>query len=371
LNSEFELLSGGAVDISYHDSDLELLDLDLPTEVVKGDTENLEATVENQAEDEQEVHLYIGGERVSSGNIGVNEQITLDTEYTFEAPGNIEIEVRDGEGITIESKTVTVLDLFELSIDIDGEGEVNREPDEDEYIEGTEVELEAISDEGWEFSHWEFDYLEEQMNESEISLEMDQNRDITAVFEEITEYYDLTVDIDGSGVVEIDPEQDEYEKGTTVNLTALPDEGHQFVEWTGDYDSDETGITLIIEDDMEIIATFEEETIFPWRYSLIFIVIGIVIIGIYLSKRGFKDREETDIEEGEEVKTQFGLRDTGESKKASEEEKKEDMEQEKERIQVETRTLHCLNCKDYIPHEKASSLGKMWECPKCGKTRHS
>jgi hypothetical protein len=37
---------------------------------------------------------------------------------------------------------------------ISGDGTVNRTPDKDEYSIGESVELEAIPQQGWEFSHW-------------------------------------------------------------------------------------------------------------------------------------------------------------------------------------------------------------------------
>jgi hypothetical protein len=55
--------------------------------------------------------------------------------------------------------------------------------------------------------------------------------------------FNLEVNVDGEGSVSIDPEQDEYEsEGTTVELTAVPSDGWEFVEWTGDINSTQTSV---------------------------------------------------------------------------------------------------------------------------------
>ena len=46
--------------------------------------------------------------------------------------------------------------------------------------------------------------------------------------------YTLTIDINGSGTVQIEPEADCYHTGTLITLTALPEEGNTFNRWSGD-----------------------------------------------------------------------------------------------------------------------------------------
>jgi len=70
---------------------------------------------------------------------------------------------------------------------------------------------------------------------------------------------ELKIDVEGEGSVDIDPNQDKYIKGTTVDLTADPDEGWKFVEWAGDYESEEEVITIVMDEDKEITAVFEED----------------------------------------------------------------------------------------------------------------
>lgn len=46
--------------------------------------------------------------------------------------------------------------------------------------------------------------------------------------------YTLTIDINGSGTVQIEPEADCYHTGTLITLTAIPEEGNTFNRWSGD-----------------------------------------------------------------------------------------------------------------------------------------
>jgi len=69
--------------------------------------------------------------------------------------------------------------------------------------------------------------------------------------------YELTVNIEGSGTVDLDP-AGPYPVGTTVTLTAVPDEGWEFVEWTGDITGSDNPADLLMDDDKEVTATFEE-----------------------------------------------------------------------------------------------------------------
>lgn len=95
----------------------------------------------------------------------------------------------------------------------------------------------------------------------------DGDEDIWGLDEEINDGYpfltwavsELTIEIKGEGSVDIDPDQDRYIKGTTLNLTADPDGGWEFVEWTDDYEGTEEQITITMDEDKEITAVFEKE----------------------------------------------------------------------------------------------------------------
>ncbi|MCC5941274.1 MAG: hypothetical protein JJU37_07000 [Balneolaceae bacterium] len=149
---------------------------------------------------------------------------------------------------------------FELTVNLDGEGSVNVDPEQDEYEDGSTVELTATPSDGWEFVEWTGD-----INSARTSVEitMDTDKEVTAVFSEEPEEpeesrFDLTVNVEGEGSVSVDPEQDEYEDGSTVELTATPSDGWEFVEWAGDVNSSQTSVEITMDADKEVTAVFEE-----------------------------------------------------------------------------------------------------------------
>jgi len=159
-----------------------------------------------------------------------------------------------------ESNSLTVeYNATRGSVEVDGEevdpGWIR------EYLVGTTVNLEAISTEGFVFENWTVND-EFHSEENMTSINMDEDKEITAVFEEEPlEEYDLTINIDGEGTTDPEEGTHTYEEGTEVTVEATPAEGWEFVEWTGDYESEEAEITFEIVEDMEITAHFEEEVV--------------------------------------------------------------------------------------------------------------
>ncbi len=148
-------------------------------------------------------------------------------------------------------------EMYELTVNTNGEGTVEIDPDQNEYEEGTEVTLTAMPAEGWHFDGWTGDH---NSTDKETVIIMDDNKIITANFKEnnTDQTYELTVNTNGEGTVNIDPDQNEYDEGTEVTLTAMPAEGWHFDEWTGDRESTEEQITIVMDSDKQITAHFQE-----------------------------------------------------------------------------------------------------------------
>jgi len=88
-----------------------------------------------------------------------------------------------------------------------------------------------------------------------------------ALGNEQEEYYDLTVHTMGGGDVEIEPDQEKYEEGTEVTLTAMPYENREFSFWQRDYPENkatEKEITITMNEDKEVIANFEHQEEKEW-----------------------------------------------------------------------------------------------------------
>ena len=207
----------------------------------------------------------------------VELKATPNPEYLFknwsgDASGNI----NPLKIIMLEDKNITA--VFEkvnyaLTLDIIGEGIVNQEivlakSTSKDYESGTTVQLSAIPDDGWMFVGWTGDHTS---TENPIQLTMDQAMSITAKFEKVT--YALTIETDGNGTVNEEIVQakstTDYDSGTTVQLTAIPDEGWIFVGWSGDHIGTANPIQLKIDQAMTITAKFEMDMSIPIQFWIV------------------------------------------------------------------------------------------------------
>jgi uncharacterized repeat protein (TIGR02543 family) len=153
-----------------------------------------------------------------------------------------------------EDKTVTAnftINEYTLTVNIEGNGAVTQNPDQELYEYGTEVELTAVPDTGWSFSHWSGDLSGDTNPETII---IDEDKTVTANF--TINVYNLTIVIDGLGSVELDPDQESYEYGTEVELTAIADTGWSFSHWSGDLSGDTNPVTITMDGDKTITAHF-------------------------------------------------------------------------------------------------------------------
>jgi len=169
---------------------------------------------------------------------------------------------------------------YTLTVNIEGEGTVEIDPDQDEYEEGTEVNLKAIPDEGVDFAYWENAPAQVvDATESEIEITMEDDYDITAHFLESREF---SLNVQGNGTVNVEhwidgeweevpesPVDDEMSKevwvGIELRLTAVTDEFHRIGEWEGvpdDVDETAEQIEITVNEDIDITAQFVEIVFF-------------------------------------------------------------------------------------------------------------
>lgn len=117
--------------------------------------------------------------------------------------------------------------------------------------------LTAEPAEGWTFDRWEGDLTG---NENPVDIVVDEDKDITAVFvEEQIEEFELTVTASGQGSFTLDPALATYPDGTDVTLTATPETGWRFGQWSGDLNTTDNPATLTMDSDKTVTAEFEQE----------------------------------------------------------------------------------------------------------------
>ena len=142
---------------------------------------------------------------------------------------------------------------FTLTVNIEGNGNVTADPELDYYSFGSIVNLTALPSSGWSFSYWSGDISSSNNPENII---MDCNKSVTAHF--IQNQFILNVSIVGNGTVVKEPNKSFYIYGDVVNLTSLPESGWVFGHWEGDISSNENPAYIIINDNKEVTAVFNE-----------------------------------------------------------------------------------------------------------------
>jgi len=126
------------------------------------------------------------------------------------------------------------------------------------YDEGTEVTLEAVADECYEFVNWVGDTVADP-NSAITTITMDETKSVTANFALLS--YDLTAaSMDGGEVTTPSEGTFTYDCGTVVDLVATVDAYYGFVEWTGDVDTIAdvyaASTTITMNGDYSITANF-------------------------------------------------------------------------------------------------------------------
>ena len=143
---------------------------------------------------------------------------------------------------------------YTLNLNSAGNGSASADPTGPLYDENTAVTLTATPEPGYLFSHWSGDLTG---SENPASVTMDNNKNITANFIEIPEY-PVNLSIVGLGSLVKNPSQSLYQAGSIVSITAIPQEGHQFVGWGGDLVGSANPVTITVNSEINITATFTE-----------------------------------------------------------------------------------------------------------------
>lgn len=149
--------------------------------------------------------------------------------------------------------------VFELEKNIVGNGTINVNPGHTIFLKDSEVILNAMPDTNWSFDNWESNGVINGSTKLTETVIMNEDKTITAYFKQgEPEKYKLTVKTEGQGEVNISPKQDNYTEGTIVTLTATPETGWYFDEWTNDATDDNNPLEILMDSDKNITAVFKE-----------------------------------------------------------------------------------------------------------------
>lgn len=130
------------------------------------------------------------------------------------------------------------------------------------YNEGTEVTLTATPDAEFLFVNWS-----NGSTTNPLKITVNSDVELAANFEK--RKYALTIQVEGEGTVKEEiinagKTTTEYTSGSTIRLTAEPNDEWVFVSWNGSVEGTENPIEITVDEAKELIATFEKR-----KYPLI------------------------------------------------------------------------------------------------------
>ena len=135
-----------------------------------------------------------------------------------------------------------------------GSVSTNPNPTSGTYDDGTSVELIATPAAGYQFDGWSGDATG---TTNPLTITMDADKTVTATFSQIQRT--LTVNVTGNGSV-TPASGTTFNDGDMATLTATPDTGWEFVGWTNDASGSTNPLTITMDADKVVTATFRRIT---------------------------------------------------------------------------------------------------------------
>lgn len=157
-----------------------------------------------------------------------------------------------------------------------------------EYLSGTVVVVTATAQAGSVFDGWSGACIGIS---SPCQVTMNADKVLTATFRALT--YTLAVNIVGQGAVTRVPSQTAYLYGAVVTLTATPDEGWYFGQWSGDADGALTQTHVTMNTDRVVTATFLSTP--PTYYTLTMRMVGSGVITPAVGAHSYLAGSEVDL----------------------------------------------------------------------------
>ena len=144
-------------------------------------------------------------------------------------------------------------------------GSVARNPDLEQYKEGTQVELRATKNFGYRFKEWQDATGATVSTDAVTTVTMDSEKTMKAVFEAIPVYKittDVTNDADrelGSITLTPNDHNGQYEAGTKITATANESKILKFLSWTDENENSGAAASreLTVNNDMMLVANYE------------------------------------------------------------------------------------------------------------------
>ena len=181
-------------------------------------------------------------------------------------------------------------EIYTLTTYVSPSGAGSVSPSGGEYKSGAQIILTASPASGYAFDHWSGSA---SGTSSTVTIIMGSDKSLTANFKASTQTYTLSTNVSPSGAGSVSPSGGEYESGVQVALTASPASGYAFDYWSGSASSTVSTITITMDSDKSLTASFKEaQNLDPFTVELSGLISFLPenIAGFYLSESGVATR---------------------------------------------------------------------------------
>jgi len=176
-----------------------------------------------------------------------------DTNYRFDkwtgdaSGGNNPLTITMDGDKTIKANFIR---LYTLTVEVGEGGTTSPSPGTYKYDTGTTAQITAVPNTNYRFSNWSGDA---SGTSNPITILMDRDKTIKANF---IRQYSLTIEAGEGGTTTPIPGTYKYDTGTTVQVTAVPNDYYIFNNWTGTVTGTSNPISLLMTKDFSIKANF-------------------------------------------------------------------------------------------------------------------
>ena len=142
-----------------------------------------------------------------------------------------------------------------LTTSVNGSGSVVRDPPGDTYPYGAVVQLTGVPGSGGSFAAWGDDVVI-VANPLRFTI-TSPAPNVSALFLPLSvDQFALTVEPRGHGTVRVSPRANRFPAGQRLTVTAVPDDGEQFLGWSGDASGTQDQLVLTLDASKTITAEF-------------------------------------------------------------------------------------------------------------------
>lgn len=180
--------------------------------------------------------------------------------------------------VALFNPTSTPPKQYTVNINVSGLGITNPITGTYKVNEGTVLSITAIPDSGNQFTGWTG---ANTTTLNPLSLTITADTDLTANFAPIImppDQYALSISVIGQGATDPNPGSWLVDSGSNVVLTATAISGWKFKGWSGDLISANNPVTILMDKNKSIIATFEQNPITGNDNGKILVLGGIGIL---------------------------------------------------------------------------------------------